>query len=191
MSNVFNKPNRKAKRIKKTSFCVSMRSVFVKVRDKYPQYKHKVTETECRDVINNFTFYMKNKILENRDGIELPENLGYIMITAFKSKKKLLNKKESEKHGIKIYETNLSTDGFKAKILYSNDKMKFKLANRDVWSFRGTSILRKEVSHIFKENWKSFIQLNMIKKISYAIEGNNIKHIPLFDPESTYNEFDI
>ena len=190
MTNVFNKPDRKAKRYRKKTHVVVIYHVMVAIRKKFPQYKHKVTEKDCRYIISNFCTYMKNKVLENRDGVELPEGLGYIMLTSYKSKKKLINKGESEKHQIKIYQTNLEIDGFKAKVMYTNDKMKYTLLNRDMWRFNGARSFRIDVSSTFRKNWKKFIQLEMGKKICRKIE-RNIRYVPLFDPETTYNEFDI
>ena len=193
MSNVFNKPDLKAKRYGKKSCAINIPALVTAFKKKHPQYNTKLSQSKYRSeyakIIDQFTLYMKNKVLETRDGVELPEGLGYIMITSHKTKKKLLNKKQSEIHGIKIYETNLHTDSFRAKISYTNDKMKYRLSNRDMWGFEAARTFKREVSKVFRENWTLFARTDN-NRLCRVID-RNIKSAPLFDPETTYNEFDI
>jgi hypothetical protein len=191
MSNVFNKPDIKAPRYKKVSDSVDVSKLARKVAKAYPQYKDQITDPNYRKIIKAFIIYVKNKILTTRYGVELPEGLGYMMLLAYKSKKRLLNKKQSEIYGVKIYETNLHSDGYYAKMLYTNDKMKYKLSNRDMWGFTAIETFRESVSKAFKEDWKRYIQANVYQHICRNIDSNIKYKSELGELEATYNEFDI
>jgi hypothetical protein len=189
MSSIFNIPDRKAKRLKKKSCRIAIQKCVLQFRKDYPEYKH-ITEAEYRNIIKGVNISIKDNVLTTRDGVELPEELGYLVLTAYKSKKRLLDKGSSEKYGTKIYHTNLAADGLNVKVTYSNDRMKYKLVNRELWGFIPARTFKLDVSKVFKKDWKKFIQSTSEKKLCRRIV-NNIRHTALFDPEITYNEFDI
>ncbi len=189
MAEVFNKPDRSGKRFRKTCHTVSMNNVLSKIKTKHPKYKD-LTVQEIEGIVNNFSVFLTEKAVTHREGVELPEGLGTVLITSFKTSKKLIDKANSEKLGVKVYHTNLATDGFMAKIFYSNDRMKYKLPNREMWGMKGCRDFTNLASQTFKDDWKRYIQLERTKKET----GSSyipISTTPFIDPEENYNEFDL
>lgn len=189
MAEVFNLRDPHAKRCVRKFKEIGFTKLHAKFKKKYPKYNELPTNT-FKAIIGNFSEYLIKQTIEHRDGVELPEGLGYIMITSFKTTKQLIDKAESQRLGIKVYHKNHATDGFMMKIFYTNDKMKYKLENRYLWSFKARNEFRQVASHQFTDNWKNYIQLNWIKKMC-RIVGTDSSRTPLLSDEEMYNEFDI
>lgn len=190
MAEVFKKPNRKGKRFRKTYHTVPIQNVLSKIKVKYPKYKD-LTPKQALNIVNLFSIFLTEKTVNTREGVELPEGLGTVMVTSFKTSKRLIDKANSEKLGVKVYHNNLTTDGFMAKIFYSNDRMKYKLPNREMWGLKGCRDFTNLASSRFKDDWKKYIQLERaskpVKTPFKLVESTK----PFIDPEETYNEFDI
>lgn len=189
MAEIFNKPNRSGKRFRKTCHTVPLTNVLSKIKAKHSKYKS-LTLDQMRDVVHGFSTFLTEKAISHREGIELPEGLGTVLITSFKTTKRLIDKATSEKLGIKVYHNNLITDGFMMKIFYSNDRMRYKLPNREMWGLKGVREFRELASKSFKDDWKKYIQLEIRKKEPKP-RYSMIERTPLIDPEENYNEFDI
>lgn len=189
MAEVFNKPDRSGKRYRKTCHTVSMTNVLSKIKIKHPKYKD-LTVEQAESIVNNFSIFLTEKAVNHREGIELPEGLGNVMITSFKTSKRLIDKASSERLGVKVYHSNLTTDGFMAKIFYSNDRMRYRLPNREMWGLKGCRDFTILASHRFKDDWKKYIQLERTKKPVH-IPYTMVERRPFIDPEENYNEFDL
>jgi hypothetical protein len=189
MPEVFKKPDRKGKRFRKKCHVISLTTVLSKIRIKHKKYRH-LEMKDVEDIVNKFSIFLTKKTVTHRDGVQLPEGLGVVSITSYKTNKRLIDKATSEKLGVRVYHTNMATDGFMAKIFYSNDRPGSKLANKEMWGLKGCVEFRTLASRTFKENWKMYVQLERIKKKEKKFEsvtGNT----PFIDPEEDYNEFDI
>lgn len=189
MAEIFNKPNRNGKRFRKTCHTVSISKVLSKIKGKHPKYKH-LTLEQIRSIVYGFSTFLTEKTVDHREGVELPEGLGTVLITSFKTNKRLIDKATSEKLGVKVYHNNLVTDGFMAKIFYSNDRMRYRLPNREMWGLKGVREFRELASKSFKDDWKKYIQLEIRKRESRPRYGLT-QGTPFIDPEENYNEFDL
>jgi len=54
---------------------------------KYPEYKDK-RKTDIYQIIKTFNEYVCQEVINNRDGVELPESLGWLFIGTCKNAKK-------------------------------------------------------------------------------------------------------
>lgn len=189
MAEVFKKPDRKGKRFKRGCHTVPSAVVLSKIKVKHPKYSD-LTTKQLEDIIYGFSSFLIKKVSFNREGVELPENTGIVMLTSYKSNKRLIDKARSEQLGVKVYHNNMLTDGFMMKIFYSNNQLKYKLPNREIWGMNPLVEFKIFASRVFKEDWKKFVQLERMakpKKKYSTISGNQ----PFIDPEENYNEFDI
>ena len=189
MAEVFNKPDRTGKRFRKTCHTVPMSNVLLKIKAKHSKYKD-ITVQQAEEIVNNFSIFLTEKAVNNREGIELPEGLGTVLITSFKTSKRLIDKASSERLGVKVYHSNLATDGFMAKIFYSNDRMRYRLPNREMWGMKGCRDFTTLASHRFKDDWKKYIQLERTKKQTGS-SYTPVDRTPFIDPEENYNEFNL
>jgi hypothetical protein len=134
--------------------------------------------------------------MENREGVELPESLGYMFIATCKSKPKdNIDYHKSRLHGVKVSHKNWETDGALGKIVYTNYNAKYKFKDSSIWGFKPARKFKRTVSKYYIENWKMYIELNKNEKVSALIQkmvktrDARIKFA--VDAMKTYNEFDF
>lgn len=84
-------------------------------------------------------------------GFKLPENLGYIIVTKYKTDKKSTDWQNSKKYKKTIYHTNLHSFGKRGHIKWSKLAIaRFKF-NR-IYKFKACRFLARKVSHNITEN---------------------------------------
>ena len=54
-----------------------------------------------------------NTVIEDENGFKLPENLGYLCVIKYKTKRKAINWPDTKKYGKKIYFLNLHSFGYR------------------------------------------------------------------------------
>jgi len=75
----FKKPNVKAPRFRPSFYNVLNKEFFEKFKKKYPKYKN-LDNSILKKIVKTFNETISSKVIENRDGIELPQQLGWIFI---------------------------------------------------------------------------------------------------------------
>jgi hypothetical protein len=86
-------------------------------------------------------------VIEKRDGIQLPEQIGWLFIGACEtSKKQNTDYAKSNKYGVRVTNNNWNTDGRLAKIFFTNYAPKHKMKNREFWSFVGCRNFKRSVA---------------------------------------------
>ena len=91
-----------------------------KFKDKNPMYSS-VDDTKLKNVIKTFNGMIWENIIDNRDGVELPDSLGYLFIGTCPAAKKVnMDYSLSKKYGKVIQNKNWDTDGNVGKIFYTN-----------------------------------------------------------------------
>ena len=173
---------------------VLTRKFYSDFRKKHPEYKH-MKNSEITNIISTFNEMLADNIIENRDGIELPEGLGYCFIGTCKPpKKQNTDFYTSIKYNKKIKHRNFESDNYLAKIFYSNYASKYKYKYRELWQFKGSKEFRSNVAAAYPENWKKYIQVENFQMINKLYGKHLTKQYFLKkDKESfdTYNEFDM
>ena len=182
-----------APRFKATKKNAITSSLLQEFRVKYPQYTEKSNE-ELINIIKQFHDNIWKTIISNRDGVELQAGLGFIFIGSYKSKRKFLDNKKSAELGKRVTHQNWDTDGFSAKIFYSNYATKYKLRNRDLWKFSAVRQFKRTVSATYPGNWKYYITVDDFFKISSLFKKITYKHNMLKEAANhmdSYNEFKL
>jgi len=136
-----------------------------------------------RDLIKEFNETITEAVVENRDGVELLEGIGY------------LDYAKSKKYGVKVLHKNWETDGKVGKIAYTNCKARYKIADHQVWAFKPCRKFKQIVSKAYLENWTKYIELNINEKVSALIERQvkTKERSKMFASKKLegYNEFDL
>lgn len=162
--------------------------------EKYPNLK-KYNKKDIRDIIKLFNGILWNDIIENRDGVELPESLGYVFVGSCPSvKKENVDYAKSIKYGIKVTHKNYDTDGHLGKIFFSNYSAKYKLKDRSIWSFSGSRVFKRTVTKKFKEDWKKYIVIDntiRISKMYLNAKSKTYNDKIINDPNNKFNEFNL
>jgi|694.fasta_scaffold11368_6 hypothetical protein len=186
----FNKPDVKGPRFrKKVKYLLNddAHKAFIKKNPKYKDLSNK----EFSNIVKKFSTYMWEQVIENRDGIELPEGLGYIFIGRHKISRDIVDVTKSIKYGKRILAKNWETDGNISKIIYTNYSPKYKLENREIWGFKGTREFKRSVSRAFKENWEKYVVVDNYRTISNLYTKSILKERRENQSLEDYNEFEI
>lgn len=151
---------------------------------------------KTRAIIKEFNELIAQYIMENREGVELPESLGYMFVATCKSKPKdNIDYHKSKLYGVKVSHKNWETDGALGKIVYTNYNSKYKFKDSSMWGFKPARKFKRAVSKYYIENWKMYMELNRNEKVSALIQqmvktrDARIKFA--VDAMKTYNEFDF
>jgi len=190
----FRKPNVKGPRYRKPWKEVIDREFCDKFRKKFPQYAT-VKDDLIHEIVYNHTGRIWSTVIEHRDGVCLPENLGTVFIgSCNKRKRKSIDYKKSIECGRQIENKNWETDGHMAKIFYTNNTSGHSLKDRDIWAFRPFRTFKRTVAKTYPSNWKlyrvisNFTSIANLAKKTVRQDNKNISNAFAMD---FYNEFDM
>lgn len=160
------KPNLNGPRFRERRISVLRLDTLKKFKSKYPEYK-KLDLATFKDIVMTFNKMIVKSIIDNRNGVELPDGLGYIFMgTCPPSKKRNIDYGKSLHYGVETTHKNWDSDNKLLKIFYTNHSTKYPFKNKNVWSFKANKEFRKQASDAFKEDWAKYIEVPPTKKIS-------------------------
>jgi len=166
MTKTYNKPNLNGPRYRPCRMNLLTKPLYKKFLKRFPEHEN-VSMTEFKSIITAFNGNLKQGIIDNRDGVELPEGLGYIFLGSCPSpRKKNVDVKKSIEYGTPVFYKNWDSDNRLLKIFYTNQTSKYPFGNKQVWSFKATKDFRKEASIVYKTDWPKYIVIDPEKKIS-------------------------
>ena len=124
-------------------------------------------QKKIRQIIVEANQLIAKTIIDLRDGVELPEQLGYIFLgTCLPKIRKNVDFKTTDHYLKVIQHRNWESDNYLAKIFYSNYETKYKFKFHELWGFKGCRNFTKEVGKTYPENWKKYIQVDHTLKIA-------------------------
>lgn len=130
-------------------------------------------------------------VIENRDGVMLPEFIGHIFIGSCETKFDNYNliKKLNKTVKYQNYDTLHNT----AKIFFSTYNCKYRTKDMDLWALNVATTFSKKVSSSYVANWKKYIKISKNKKIAYLYKTDLTNQKIKEDLESNleYNELEI
>jgi hypothetical protein len=160
------KPNLNGPRFRERRISILTAKTLKKFKLKYPEHKTLDLAT-FKDIVMTFNKTIVKSIIDNRNGVELPDGLGYIFMgTCPPSKKKNIDYGKSLSYGVETTHKNWDSDNKLLKIFYTNHSTKYPFRNKNVWSFKANKEFRKEASIAYKEDWAKYIEVPPTKKIS-------------------------
>ena len=190
----FKKPDVKAPRFRPEVKTILDKEFFEKFKQKYPKYKN-LDAAFIRNVIKTFNINVYQNVIEIRDGIQLPEQVGWLFIgSCQQSKKTNINFAKSLKYGVTVTNTNFDTDGKLAKIFFTSFAPKHKMRNREFWSFVACREFKRSVARTYAENWNMYIAVDSTKKLNALYSKSYFKNKMEYETKKAlknYNEFDI
>lgn len=158
MSN-FNKPDLNAPRFRAKTKKILNKDLYESFIDKYPKYSN-LSLLEFREIVVKYNGFLWDGVINHRDGIALPESLGYVVIAKCdRPKGKNTDWVSSIKHGRAVNFSNWDSDNYLAKICYSNYSIRYRLKDRELWSFTPTRSFKTAVAKSFAEMYNKYIHL--------------------------------
>jgi len=190
----FNKPNVKASRYRPQVNTILDKEFFENFKQAHPRYKD-LDDKLIRKMIKRFNQVLCQAVIDTRDGVQLPEQLGWIFIgTCQKSKKKNIDYGKSQKYGVSVSNKNWETDGKLAKIFLSNYAPKLRMKNREFWGFTACREFKRAVAKSYPENWNMYVEVTPKSKIDKVYNSAMYKDFLKKSEDKAlknYNEFDI
>jgi hypothetical protein len=163
-------------------------------RERNVKYKDLENAT-LRKIIKHFNKLVYQTVIDTRDGVQLPEQIGWLFIgTCQESKKENIDYAKSLKYGVRVTNKNWDSDGKLAKIFFSNYAPKHRIKNREFWNFVACRDFKRSVAKSYPENWQMYVVADPKTKLQWAYSRTTYKDMKLKQTEKAlqnYNEFDL
>ena len=162
----FKAPNLNAPRYREKVFGLLNADLFKEFKEKYPAYEN-IDNTKLKKVINLYNEKLWKEVINNRNGVELPDSLGYLFIGTCPAAKSVnTNYSLSRQYGKVLENRNLNTDGKIAKIFYTNLKTKYRFKNRELWQFTAVRQFKRSVAKTYPKQWSKYIVMESKKRVA-------------------------
>jgi len=190
----FNKPDLTAPRFRPEVFHLLSKEFFDEFKKKYPRYAG-YDNKQLKNIVKTFNKTVYNLVVDTRDGVQLPELIGWLFIgTCSNAKKRNIDFAKSKQYGVEVSNNNFATDGKLAKIFYTSYAQKHKMKNREYWSFVACRDFKRLVAKTYSENWNMYRVVennkktkNLYGKIQYEEKLKYLTQSAL----KNYNEFEL
>jgi hypothetical protein len=183
-----NAPRYRPKKLNLTN--IDCYNKFIKEHPKYADLSLK----KFKEIITSFNGMIWNTVINERDGVQLPEQLGYIFIGSCPRKKSNVDFKKSGEYGVVLQNQNWESDQFTAKIFYTNFETKYRFKNHELWGFKGVRDFTRMVGKTYPTEWKKYIQVDNYLKVSKLFRKHKFEHnrkIETIDLLKDYDEFNL
>jgi hypothetical protein len=188
------KPDVTAPRFRPEVHNVLTKEFFKAFRKKHPKFKDVDIEV-LRSIAKTFNRTVFQTVIDTRDGVQLPESIGWLFIgTCQQSKKKNIDFAKSHMYGVTVSNNNWATDGKLAKIFYTNYAPRIKMKNKEYWSFVACREFKRSVAKSYPENWNMYAAVEPNTKIRNTYQKIVRKDFAIKMQNKaleTYNEFDL
>lgn len=188
------KPDLKAPRY--TPQAKNLLDRFAFIRDfkaRHPEYAY-LTEPEIRKIVKTFNETIVEEVINNRDGVTLPEFCGRIFIGSCKKNNPNVDYKRSAAANSLVQHRNYESDDYLAKIFYTTYDIKNTYTNHQLYAFKGCRNFTRSVGKTYPEKWKLYMQVEPFKKITKTFKQNvdlNERIDRTKEYLTTYDEFEF
>jgi hypothetical protein len=190
----FKKPNVKAPRFRPDMHSVLNKEFFKMFKEKHPKYKS-IDNKVLKNIVKTFNTTVYQTVIDKRDGVQLPEAIGWLFIgTCQQSKKKNIDFAKSVKYGMTVSNNNWDTDGKLAKIFFTSHAPKHKMKNREFWSFVAGREFKRSVAKTYPDNWNMYVAVDATTKLRLIYQKAMYKQLAIRNDKramTTYNEFEL
>jgi len=167
MINNFKQPDLKAPRYREKVLGLLNAELINEFKDRNPIYS-KIDNAKFKNIIKIFNERIWKEVIENRDGVELPDSLGYLFIGTCPAAKSVnTNYALSKQYGKVLQNKNWETDGKVAKIFYTNYSTKYRFKNRELWQFVAVRQFKRAVAKSYPQKWRKYITMENKKKVAH------------------------
>ena len=189
MSKPYKKPDLNAPRYRSKKLNLTNVDIYNKFLEENPHIE-RICLNKFKEVIKAFNGKIWESVVENRDGVELPEQLGYIFIGSCPRKKSNVDFKKSEHYGVKLQNQNWESDQYVAKIFYTNYESKYKFRNHELWGFVGVRDFKRTVGKTYPSEWKKYVMVDNMVKVSRIFRKQNYIQYKQKETKDLLDEYD-
>lgn len=193
MAKACKKPDLNAPRYRPKKLNLTNVDFYDKFISEHPKYADLSLE-KFKEIITSFNGMIWNTVVKERDGVQLPEQLGFIFIGSCPRKKSNVDFKKSSEYGVVLQNQNWESDQFIAKIFYTNYETKYRFKNHELWGFKGVRDFTRTVGQTYPTEWKKYVQVDNMMKVSRLFRIQKSEHdrkIETLDLLEDYDEFNL
>lgn len=164
-------------------------------REANPKFAY-LSDKEIRTIIKEVNGKIWETVIEERVGVELPEQLGYVFIGSCPTPKKDNPNYHVSKQLEKVIQhRNWKSDQYLAKIFYTNSASKYRFQFSNLWGLSPVRQFSRKVAETYPENYNKYLVVDDYKRINYVF-SNTMYQMDLKEKEqdiikNSYNEFDL
>lgn len=129
-----------------------------KFRDKYPKYSS-INNAELKDILKRFNGALLNNVIENRNGVSLPQHLGNIVICSCTRPNKKIEAVNFYKDGKKVTYSNISTNNKLMKIFFLPNSVRYPFKYCNLWTFSFNQTEKRYMAKKYAENFERYIEI--------------------------------
>lgn len=189
MATKYKKPDLNAPRYRPKKLNFTNIDFYEKFIADNPKHSH-LTLEQFKNIIKLFNGKIWKAAVEERDGVQLPEQLGYIFIGSCPRKKSNVDFKKSEHYGVVLQNQNWESDQFVAKIFYTNYETKYRFKNHELWGFKGVRDFTRTVGQTYPKEWKKYVQVDNLVKISRLFRIEKFKQMKTKETSELLKDYD-
>jgi hypothetical protein len=189
----YKKPDLNAPRYRPKKLNLTNTEFYNKFIEENPKHSH-LTINQFKEIIKTFNGKIWETVINERDGIQLPEQLGYLFIGSCPRKKSNVDFKKSNSYGVVLQNQNWESDQFTAKIFYTNYETKYRFKNHELWGFKGVRDFTRSVGKTYPTEWKKYIQVDNLIRVSRLFRIQKFKQTKKeeeTDLLKNYDEFNL
>jgi len=190
----FKKPDVTAPRFRPEVYNILNKEFFEKFKIKYPKYKN-IGNKILKNYAKTFNKMVYQTVIDTRDGVQLPEQIGWLFIgTCQQSKKQNTDFAKSRTYGMRVSNNNWATDGKLAKIFFTTYAPKHKIKNREFWSFVACRDFKRTVAKTYPENWNMYVAVDNLQELKLIYNKALYKDYRIKQTKEAlknYNEFEL
>lgn len=176
MINNFKIPNLKGPRYREKRIGLLNSKTFDKFKEKNPAYS-KVDNKKLKKVITLYNEKLWTGVIEHRDGVELPNSLGYLFVgTCPPAKGVNTDYSLSKQYGKVLQNKNWDTDGNIGKIFYTNYSTKYRFKNRELWHFTAVRNFKRTIAKKYPEEWTKYIVMKNKIRVTDLYKKDKLKN---------------
>lgn len=193
MSKQYKKPDLKAPRFRPKKLNLTNAGFYEQFLKDNPKHSN-LSVSQFKEIIKVFNGKIWKTVVDYRDGVELPEQLGYLFIGSCPRKRSNVDFKKSEHYGVVLQNQNWESDQYVAKIFYTNFETKYRFRNHDLWGFKGVRDFTRMVGQTYPKEWKKYLVVDNFIKISKIFRMNkqrDLKEVETQDLLKDYDEFNL
>lgn len=193
MPKEYKKPDLNAPRYRPKKLNLTNVDFYKRFIEENPKYSN-LTLQEFKQIIHVFNGKIWKGVIDLRDGVQLPEQLGYLFIGSCPRKKSNVDYDKSRKYGVVLQHQNWESDQYSAKIFYTNYETKYRFRNHDLWGFKGVRDFTRSVGKTYPQEWKKYIQVDNLIRVSRLFRTEKFKQSKkeeLVDLLKNYDEFNL
>ena len=193
VAKTFKKPDLKAPRYRPKKLNLTNQDLYEQFIKENSKLSH-ISRDKFKDVISLFNGLVWKTVIENRDGVELPEQLGYIFIGTCPRKKSNVDFYKSNEYGTVLQHQNWESDQYLAKIFYTNYETKYQFKHHELWSFSAVRDFKRMVGKTYPVEWKKYVMVDNMVRVSRMFRNQKFKEFKDKQKEQmlpVYDEFNL